>query len=167
MLFDGDMYKIITNSNAGEAVVAGVSANFIAGFNLSGADNYLNFKATYNYTYGKNLTDDVPLGHIPPMFGLFNVDYENKKLIIGINTMYQSWKYADEMSPFGEDNEDKATEKGFPAWYSVNLFAQIKYNKYLNLKFSVENVFDQMYRPFASGVSASGRSFIVTLKVNL
>jgi len=167
LLFDGDMYKIITNSNAGEAVVAGVNINFVAKTNLQAEDVYLNFKATYNYTYGINLTSDAPLAHIPPMHGLINVEYENKKVSISLNSMYQSWKYTNEMSPFGEDNQDKATKKGFPAWYSLNFYTQYDINKHLKLKFAIENIFDQMYRSFASGVSAPGRNFIFSIKANL
>ena len=71
------------------------------------------------------------------------------------------------MSPYGEDNEDKATEEGFPAWNILNAKANYKINDGFAVSFSVENIFDRMYRSFASGVSAPGRNFIFSIRYNL
>jgi len=71
------------------------------------------------------------------------------------------------MSPYGEDNDDKGTAEGFPAWNNLNVKTIYNLNKNLSLRFSIENVFDQMYRPFASGVSAPGRSFIFSISYGI
>ena len=164
LFYDGDMYQIITNSNAAKAIVAGLSAGIFANYDFAGTHKQiLAFKATTNYNYGRNLTDDVPLGHISPLFGMVRITYTHQKIALDLYSHYQALKPLEDMSPYGEDNEDKATDKGFPAWYTVNFRMTYIPTEHIRLNISVENIFDQMYRPFASGVSAPGRNFILAL----
>ena len=54
-----------------------------------------------------------------------------------------------------------------PAWLTVNLRTKYDINKYAALQFAVENITDKFYRVFASGLSAPGRNFVVTLRGKL
>ena len=58
-------------------------------------------------------------------------------------------------------------EYGFPSWYTVNLKAGFEVTRYAELMVAVENLFDQFYKPYASGISAPGRNFIFTARVTL
>ena len=164
LLFDGDFYEITANSNAAKAIVNGVSIGLDANYPLSGKEQNIHFRATLNYNYGRNLTDDVPLGHITPLFGMIKLDYSGKRFSAGLLSRFQALKKIEDMSPYGEDNEDKATENGFPAWNIFNAKAAYKINDDFAVSFSVENTFDQMYRSFASGLSAPGRNFIFSIR---
>lgn len=161
MLYDGDMYRISANYNANLAHIYGASVNMISDFY-----NNIVLKASLNYTRGRNLTDDVPLGHIPPVFGRVSITYDYKKFRFDSFVYYNGWKFTDSFSPYGEDNEDEATMFGYPSWWTLNLHSSYRINNYLTAQFAIENILDQFYKPFASGVSAPGRNFIVTLRTH-
>jgi len=93
--------------------------------------------------------------------------FTGNKFSVELHSMFQALKRLEDMSPYGEDNDDKGTAEGFPAWNNLNVKTIYNLNKNLSLRFSIENVFDQMYRPFASGVSAPGRSFIFSISYGI
>jgi hemoglobin/transferrin/lactoferrin receptor protein len=78
--------------------------------------------------------------------------------------MYNGWKRLGDYSPSGEDNLNYATPQGMPAWYTLNLRTGYRFNESLGIQVALENIMDQNYRVFASGVSAPGRNLVLTLK---
>ncbi len=167
LLYDGDEYRIITNLNAATATVRGVSGemniHFPIDWSLFGNEAKLRFRSTINYTQGRDMTNIVPLGHISPLFGRNSFSYSDQRLQFSLYSEFNGWKDFDDMSPFGDDNEDKGTADGFPAWWTINLSAQFEFNKHFKLSFAAENLLDEHYRNFASGVSATGRNFVIKL----
>ncbi len=161
MMYDGDIYRISANYNANQASIYGTSLNVISDFY-----NNIVLKASVNITKGRNLTDDVPLGHIPPVFGRVSITYDYKKFRFESFVNYNGWKFADSFSPYGEDNEGEATVFGYPSWWTLNLNSTYRINDFIMAQFSIENILDQFYKPFASGVSAPGRNFIFTLRAS-
>jgi hemoglobin/transferrin/lactoferrin receptor protein len=157
--YDGDMYKIISNSNANRAYIRGISLNVISDLNSN-----LSFKSSLNLMAGRDLTDNVPMAHIPPVFGRTSVKYNMKKLTTEMFVDYNGWKYIEDFSPLGEDNEEEATQYGFPGWYTLNLRGSYELNRHMSLQLSVDNIFDSFYKPFASGVAGPGRNFVFTLR---
>jgi hemoglobin/transferrin/lactoferrin receptor protein len=162
LYYDGDLYKIIANYNAGKAYIYGASLGMT--FHLN---NHLGLKGTFNYTKGYNLSDKVPLGHIPPIFGRASISYRNKRFFANTYFVYQGWKHTADFSPFGEDNEGEAMEDGFPSWWTANLKVGYRAGLYVDLMLAVENLLDQFYKPYASGVSAPGRNFIISARFTL
>ena len=65
------------------------------------------------------------------------------------------------------DESGKLVYDGTLAWTTFNLYTSYDFTKQFSLHLAVENIFDLHYRPFASGISAAGRNFIVSLRVNL
>ena len=162
LYYDGEWYNIITNYNAGEAWIYGGSL----GLTLTPGRHFL-FTGTLNYTRGYNLSDEVPLGHIPPLFGRSSFTYRKDRFFMETWTVYNGWKHLKDFSPYGEDNEGEAMDEGFPAWWTLNVKAGIRLGSHLDFMLAIENIFDQFYKPFASGISAPGRNFILTARFNL
>ena len=162
LYYDGDIYRITANYNTGEAHIYGVSLGLNANLNKN-----ISLKGTINYTRGHNLSDDVPLGHIPPLFGRTSLTYRKSRFFLDTYFVYQGWKHTEDFSPFGEDNEGEAMVYGFPSWWTANLKVGFGAWKYLDFMIAMENLFDQFYKPYASGVSASGRNFILTARFTL
>lgn len=160
--YDGDTYKITTNYNTGEAYIYGASLGVTANLNKN-----ILLKGTLNYTKGHNLSDDVPLGHIPPLFGRTSLTYRKSRFFIDTYLVYQGWKDIEDFSPYGEDNEGEAMEYGFPSWWTFNMKAGFEVLNYFDLLVAVENIFDQFYKPYASGISAPGRNFIFTARFTI
>ncbi len=161
-IFEDDTLRLIKNDNAEESVIYGTSLNIISDLNSN-----ISFKATFNYTYGKNLTDTLPLSHIPPIYGITSISYDIKKFYNEIYLVYNGWKNMRDMNPYGEDNTDFATYEGFPAWLTINLKSICRINRNISLMIAVENILDTFYIPFSSGVAAPGRNFIGTLRIRI
>jgi hemoglobin/transferrin/lactoferrin receptor protein len=162
LYYDGEMYHIITNYNAGEAYIYGGSL----GLTVT-PGKHLVFNGTFNYTHGYNISDQVSLGHIPPLFGRSSLTYRKGRFFMEAWTVYQGWKRTEDFSPYGEDNEGEAMEEGFPAWWTANLKAGLTVGDQIDFILAFENIFDQFYKSYASGISAPGRNLILTARVNL
>lgn len=162
LAYEGELLQIQTNRNANEAIVYGTSLNIKAklseGFNV---------KSTLNYTKGTNTTLDVPLAHIPPLYGRTDFIIHSAPLTLAVYLKYQGWKDIEDYSPFGEDNEEKATIDGTPSWWTANIRAEMKLSNSVSIQAALENMLDVHYRPFASGLSGAGRNFVFTLRAKL
>lgn len=162
LLYDGNYYAIITNSNASRATIHGVSLNI-----NSALPGNFSFKGSFNYIQGRDITNEVPLAHIPPIFGRFSLGYSHQKFGTEAYIAYSGRKYWSELSPYGEDNEDEAiTDFGFPGWSTLNLRAQYRINEHFTIQMAAENILDRFYKVFASGVGAPGRNFIFTFRAS-
>jgi hemoglobin/transferrin/lactoferrin receptor protein len=110
---------------------------------------------------------EVPLDHIPPVFGKTSVMYRQKRFTGEVYAIYNGWKRLQDYSPSGEDNLVYATAQGMPAWMTLNVRTGYKFTPNLGIQVAVENLLDQNYRVFASGISAPGRNLVITLRGNL
>jgi hemoglobin/transferrin/lactoferrin receptor protein len=158
IVYDKEKYRMVTNINAQQAVVKGLSTELIAQ-----PSEIVGLRGTFNYTHGKIVASGEPMGHIPPVFGKIEINYRYKKIKTEAYLHYQGEKQVEDISPYGEDNEEEGTPDGFPAWHTFNIATQYKLNKTITLQASIENIFDQHYKAFASGISAPGRNFIISL----
>ncbi len=162
LFFQGRYRSTYVNNNAAEGIIHGFNLNFISDLNSN-----ISFKSTLNYTFGKNLTEQTPLAHIPPVFGRTNITYEIKRFMTEFSIQYSGWKDIEDMVLTGEDKHEKATEFGFPGWYTLNLNSSYKITKQLTVLFAIENITNNFYQPFATGIPAPGINFIGTLRLNL
>ena len=163
IIYDGELCRVITNLNADKAKIFGLSLSFKAQLSKR-----FYFKTNANYTNGKILTDSVnqALGHIPPFFTQSNIIYRYKKFDSQLSFVYHAWKRIEDFSLYGEDNEAEATELGFPPWYIVNFKLSYEFFENGRINFAANNIFDQYYKVFASGVSSSGRNFMISLNLS-
>ncbi|RLD24976.1 MAG: TonB-dependent receptor, partial [Bacteroidetes bacterium] len=162
LYYDGDRYRITTNYNAGQAYIYGASMSFTSTLNKN-----IILKGTLNYTKGHNLTDNVPLGHIPPLFGRTSLTYRKSRFFVDTYMVYHGWKNVGDFSPYGEDNDEEAMVFGFPPWWTANIKTGYQIGKSLSMMLVIENLFDQFYKPYASGISAPGRNFMVSARFSL
>jgi len=172
LFYDGDSYQIVTTANAGEANIQGLSITLEGDWDwdlmeTSNMVGDLKYKTTFNLLKGRNLSENVPLGHIPPMYGITQLDYKIKKFVFGANVFYSGLKTQEEMSPFGDDNDDLALEEGFPAYYIFGVSAAYKITPKTRLSINIDNIADEHYRAFASGISSPGRNFTFTFLIHL
>jgi len=158
-LFEGDLATVQTNKNAAQAVVYGLSAKVRYKLN-----SHFISSATYNYTYGQELTTEVPMSHIPPEFGKINVEYYKDRFTAEAYFMYAFQKEAERYGPGTTDNLVEALPEGNPSWHTFNLRTSTQLSKTVILQFTVENILDRHYKVFASGLSSPGRNFILSLK---
>lgn len=162
LMYDGDLYRVTANYNAAEGMIYGASLRLTANLNSN-----ISMKGTLNYTRGRNISDDVPLGHIPPLFGRTTISYRSDRFFLDIYAIYQGWKHTEDFSPYGEDNEGEAMEYGYPSWWTLNLKTGFSLGQYLDIMLAFENILDVYYKPHASGISAPGRNLILTARFTM
>ena len=163
IMYDGQLSQVTSNVNALEAYIYGTSINLKADI----TDNF-SIASSLNYTYGRIKTDTTayPLDHIPPVFGKTSFNLRLNKFRSEFFVMYNGWKREKDYNKYGEDNFASATPNGMPAWFTINLRTAYQFNKYIQLQAGLENILNQNYRVFASGIGASGRNLFVTLRGN-
>lgn len=161
IFYDGQMTKIQAIVNTDHAIVYGASANMRVNFTKE-----LRFDYTYNYTRGTDLSNDIPLEHIPPQFGKISLTYANKSINTALYTFYNFRKTAAEYAPGGDNIDLTPNEEGIPPWWTLNYRISYTFFEHYALQFAVENILDVHYRQFASGISAPGRNFRFSLKVD-
>lgn len=161
IIYDGSMTAIQTNQNGGKAKVYGLSGSIRAQIS-----RYISLESNLTFTKGQLDEEDAPLDHIPPVYGMTALYLKYQRLEGEFSVRYNGWKNLDTYSTSGEDNLPTATAWGSPSWYTLNIKAGYQITKYLKAQASLENILDQHYRLFASGVSAPGRNFIISLRCN-
>ena len=109
----------------------------------------------------------IPLDHIAPMFGQTSISYKAKGFDGEFFVRYNGKKTLADYSPSGEDNLQYATVNGMPSWFTLNIRLGANLSKNLRLNVACENITDNRYRAFASGMNAAGRNFIVSLRYKM
>ncbi|MBP6391333.1 MAG: TonB-dependent receptor [Flavobacteriales bacterium] len=161
--YDGTPSRVTALTNKDEAYIYGASGQIAARLN-----DHFTLNSGLTYTYGRVRTDttDVPLDHVPPVFGRTGLELRVKRLRTEVYTIYNGWKRLRDYSSSGEDNLQYATVNGMPAWCTVNVRASFAFTRNVSLQLGLENIADLNYRTFASGVSAPGRNFQISLRAS-
>jgi len=160
-IIDGaDTLKTFGNVNAETGFVYGFTTN--ATVRLV---DKLFWNGSINYTYGRANGENGqrPLAHIPPVFGKTGINWTYEKFEISGVLRFNAKKAIED---FGDstDNPELATPEGSLAWKTFNLYMSYPYFEWLNFSVGVENILNEHYRQFSSGVSSPGRNLIISLK---
>lgn len=166
---------VTTNRNTGQAEIFGATAS--ASFRI--ASNYT-IETDYTLIKGKNKNTGLPFTHIPPNFGKTALYADFDKWRASLYTIYNGKKPINEYDLIsGTDNEEESPieweyqeesdnwvikYQGTPAWYTVNMSFMYRFTDTFTLQLALENILDHHYKTFASGLSAPGRNFILTLR---
>ena len=157
IFYDGEMMRVQMNKNIEKVTLYGFS--FYFDYNLS---KKLLISSSCNYLEGvKN--NQRPASHIPPFNAKLSIDYKLKGQAFSFYTKYNAWKRVDDYDDLGIDNLDEATLDGNPSWYTLNFGYSTKIDKNIIISILAENLLDTHYKTFASGISASGRCFVINL----
>ncbi len=171
---DSLLFNLIVqdNVNADNGTVKGLSFNLMMKLNET-----WELGSSYNITKGEreisfgDTTYVAPLDHIPPTYGQTYLTFNKGPVLIKGVIRYNGYK---PLSAYGQtangsitgtsDNVEYATPEGTLAWTTFNIYTSFKINDRINFDLAAENLTDLHYRPFASGISAPGRNFIVALR---
>jgi hemoglobin/transferrin/lactoferrin receptor protein len=166
--FDGELSRVEALQNVARATVWGFQASLQVYITRN-----LSFITHANWITGEE-TDEVndeqvPLRHAPPFYGSSFLRYNWKKLFIEFSAMYNSEISFDDMAPTERTKpdiyaQDKDGNPYSPGWYTFNLKASYQLIKNLMVTAGWENITDQRYRPYSSGIVAAGSNFIVSLR---
>jgi iron complex outermembrane recepter protein len=167
--YNNELSQVQAIQNGASAYVWGIQA----GFDLNIMDN-LSLTSRISFQIGEEELDNgenSPLRHAAPMFGTTHLVYKH----INIKAdLYLNYNGEISYNNLSEEERSKtyiyATDNNgnpySPSWYSLNFKISYDYSKQLSLKFGIENITDERYRPYSSGIAAPGRNFILSTKVH-
>ena len=159
--YNGVRAAVFANQNARNGYLLGVQGRIFIqlGANWSTDHTITQSKGRYKLTTGF-----IPLDHIPPVFGRSGIQYRRKRFESEAFLLYNGWKRLKDYNLDGEDNLQYATPDGMPGWMTLNFRVQVDVSKQIRIQGSLENLTDRNYRVFASGLSAPGRSWMITVR---
>ena len=169
IMYDGEMSRVQALQNAAVANVYGIQASLE--LKLNGG---LSFSSDINYQVGEAEMNDgttSPARHAAPLFGISRLNYKMKKLNLQLYSVYQAERKYDDLA-ISEQSKDEIYAKDSdgnnysPAWCTLNIKAIYDISETFSVSTGIENLTDQRYRPYASGISAPGRNFILSLRAN-
>ncbi|WP_341905350.1 TonB-dependent receptor [Fluviicola taffensis] len=161
--YNTNYVDVYSAQNANYGIIAGAEGSIKAQFL-----KHWVLGSSINYTHGRIYVEgeEKPLDHIPPVYGKTSLQFTWKKLQAEFFSQYSGWKKLADYSDSGEDNLAYATADGMPAWVTYNLRIGYQFTPQLSAQVACENILDKNYRTFASNISAPGRNFILTLRLN-
>ncbi len=164
----GELSNVQAVQNAAVTNVYGLQAGFEIGLGKG-----FSFSSDLNFQEGTEELDNGSTGtarHAAPIFGISRLDYRNGRLRLQLLSQYQGKRSFNDL-PVSEQSKDEIYAKDSngnnysPAWYIINFNSQYSLSEKINLSAGLENLTDQRYRPFSSGISGAGRNLQVSLIV--
>jgi hemoglobin/transferrin/lactoferrin receptor protein len=130
--------------------------------------------AVYNYQKGtEELADGTNSAsrHAAPMFGAAHLTFKHKGLFMDLYTLFSGGVSFENLP---EEEKGKAyiyaiDDNGnpySPAWATLNLKTSYRVNKNFSVSAGMENILDQRYKTYSSGIAAAGRNFIISGRVS-
>ncbi len=159
IIFDGAKRKVLALTNTGKAQVFGGSLNILAVLT-----NRLSFSSTITITKGEDKINHEPLRHTTPLFGQSALVYNHKKIKASFIVKYNGKRKFEDLAPVEKSKTHLYTSDGSLAWLTLNLKAAYQLSNLLQVNGGIENILDKHYRPYSSGISASGRNFYLALR---
>jgi len=168
IIYDGTLSQVLALQNAARANVYGVQASVEAEINDKwSVATYLTW--TEGEEENEETGENVPLRHAPPLFGNTQVNFEADRLRLSLAVDYNGEVAFEDLAPSerGKPQIYATDENGnpfSPSWYALNFRGSYQFNTTLQLNVGVDNITDQRYRPYSSGIVAPGRNFILALR---
>jgi hemoglobin/transferrin/lactoferrin receptor protein len=170
IVYDGELSQVQAIQNAAKANVygiqAGVEVKLPTGFR---------FSTDLNFQKGEEELDNgdkSPSRHAAPFFGISRVGYANSKLDLELN-----FQFSDKVAFKDLAEEEKGKKEIYardqngnpysPSWYTLNLKSMYKLTENFTLSAGIENITDQRYRPYSSGIVAPGKNIILAVRATL
>jgi hemoglobin/transferrin/lactoferrin receptor protein len=167
IVYDGIKSRVNAIQNVANAKVWGVQLGWELFLN-----KHIKWQTKLNWIEGHE-TDDVkneqvPLRHAPPLFGSSAVQWQKGQFALEINTQFNGQINNANLAPSEKAKTaiyalDKSGKQFCPGWYALHAKASYAIDK-LQIHLGWENITNQQYRPYSSGIVAAGTNFITSLR---
>jgi len=166
IVYNGELSNVQAIQNAAKA--------YVYGFEF-GLEAFLseNISIVSNLTITKGIEEendgtDSPGRHVAPSFGDFHILWKNQKLNADLFLNYNG-AIAFEDLAYSERSKDyiyaaDADGNPFsPSWHTINFRSQYAISNALKATITLENITNQRYRSYSSGIAAPGSNLILGL----
>jgi len=167
ILYQGELSQVQAIQNAESSIVYGVEIG--AQYEIN---DQVRIYGHYNWLNGEQKELDgskVAVRHVSPSFGDAHMVYQNDRLQLDAFVMFNGQFEFNDLAPSQQSRPylyalDKNGNPYSPRWYTMNLRSSYKINEGLTATAILENITDQRYRTYSSGIAAAGRNLILSLR---
>ncbi len=168
--YQGEPSRVQAIQNAASAYVYG----FEGGINVK-LDENLKLVSQITITKGEEEQEDgskAPLRHAAPLYGNTHLVWAKNKLKLDLFSEYNGKLNFVDLAPSEQDKAylyaiDDNGNPYFANWYTLNFTSQYQISPNWSATVALENITDQRYRTYSSGISAAGRNLILAVKYSL
>ena len=166
IIYNGELSNVQAIQNAAKA--------YVYGFEF-GLDAFLteHWSLSSNLTITKGVEEeedgtDSPARHAAPTFGDFHVLWKNQKLKTDLFLNFNGALEFEDLALSERSKEyiyasDANGNPYSPSWYTLNFRSQYDFTSRLRASLSLENITNQRYRTYSSGIVAPGSNLILGL----
>lgn len=165
IMYDDELSNIQAIQNASKAWIYGLEF----GLEAIIARN-LKLRSQYNIIGGteEDNGEEVPVRHVSPNFGNTHLIWNASEFKIDFFANYNQELSFDQLAPSEVEKDyiyaqDSNGNPYSPSWYTLNLRTQYNLSEFMAFSASLENITDQRYRTYSSGISSAGRNVILSL----
>jgi hemoglobin/transferrin/lactoferrin receptor protein len=163
--YQGELSQVQAIQNAGKARVYGFEAGVEVNF-----DEHWQFLSQYNLVRGTTEEGDgieFPIRHVAPPFGNTHLRYTRNRFTLDAFAEYNGRFDFEDLAPSQRNNDhlyakDENGNPFSPSWYTVNIGAEYALSGDLTVNALLENITDQRYRPYSSGIAAPGTNLVLS-----
>ncbi|MBT8325725.1 MAG: TonB-dependent receptor, partial [Winogradskyella sp.] len=167
--YDGEVSDVQAIQNASKSWIYG----FEAGLEVKFTDA-LTLRSQYNVVGGTEDDNgiEVPVRHVAPNFGNTRLLWNRNRLKLDAFVIYNNALSLNQLAPSEIAKSylyatDANGNPFSPSWYTLNFRTQYQINNEFEITAALENITDQRYRPYSSGIAAAGRNLILAVKYSL
>jgi hemoglobin/transferrin/lactoferrin receptor protein len=170
IVYDGTLSQVLSIQNAAGAYVYGLQL----GADVEIIPNLL-LTLRLNWQKGEEEDDDgniAALRHAPPFFGQSALTWQKDKLTLRLLSIYQGMISYENMALSERAKPhlyvpDANGNPFAPAWLTVNLNLAYQAASWMELIGGIDNITDQRYRTYSSGITAPGRNFRLAVRCRI
>lgn len=167
--YNGELSNVQAIQNASKAWIYGFEAGAQVNFS-----EHLKLTAQYNVIGGTEEDNgiEVPVRHVTPSFGNTHLVWQNEKLQVDAFAVYNDELSFYQLAPSEIEKDyiyalDANGNPYSPSWYTLNLRTKYKITEAATVVASLENITDQRYKTYSSGIASPGRNLILSFQYSL
>ena len=171
IVYDGTLSRVLSLQNISDVWVSG----FQIGLDWKITSN-LRLNTTTNIQQGQE--KDPATGrnfsptHVAPKFGATHLIYSGTNWKIDLYSNYNGRIKYDDLALTERADSHLYAKDGngnpyAPSWWALNIKGAYNFKRIFSITAGVENILDKRYRPYASGISAPGRNFILSIRARI
>ncbi|ARN78639.1 TonB-dependent receptor [Nonlabens spongiae] len=166
IVYQGELSRVQAVQNAEESMVYGLEL----GLNFK-VNEFLQLAGHYTVVEGEQEEEDgakVSVRHVAPDFGDVHAIIDLGKLDLDAFAVFNGSIDFEDLAPSQQSRPylyalDTNGNPYSPSWYTLNLRSRYAINDSLAVTAIAENITDQRYRTYSSGIAAAGFNFIASV----
>lgn len=167
--YNGELSNVQAIQNASKAWIYGVEVGAQLKFS-----EHLKLTTQYNVIGGTEEDNgiEVPVRHAAPNFGNTHLVWQNNQFQFDVFAVYNNELSFYQLAPSEIEKDfiyalDENGNPYSPSWYTLNLRTQYKITEAATVVASLENITDQRYKTYSSGIASPGRNLILSFQYSL